>query len=208
MSSERPLLIFGAGGLALDVLDTARAAGRAVAGFVVDQPDQPEALAGLPVHQLDALPAAAARHEAVGGIGSPKRRPFIERAEARGVRFVALVHPSAVVPASVDLAPGVVIGAGGVVAAAAAIGRHVYVNRGAMIGHHTRIGAWCSIGPGANIAGHVAIGEETEVGIGAVIIDRIGIGARCFVGAGALVTHNFSDGQMILGSPARSIRRR
>lgn len=206
MSSERPLLIFGAGGLALDLLDLARAAGRRVAGFVVDLADQPATLAGLPVHHLDGLAGAAAAHDAMAAIGSPRRRPFIERAEEMGFRFITLVHPAAVVPGSVKVGSGVVIGAGALVAAAAMVGRHSFVNRGAMIGHHTAIGAWSTIGPGANIAGHAVIGEEAEIGMGAIVIDRIRIGTRCVVGAGALVNRDFADGQTIVGAPARAIR--
>lgn len=52
------------------------------------------------------------------------------------------------------------------------------------------------------------IGDESLIGIGAIVLNGAKIGKNCLVGAGALVTEGkeFSDGSMIIGSPARVVR--
>lgn len=53
------------------------------------------------------------------------------------------------------------------------------------------------------------VGAGSLVGIGAIVMNHARIGARCIVAAGALVTEGkiFADGTLILGSPARAVRR-
>ena len=52
------------------------------------------------------------------------------------------------------------------------------------------------------------VGDESLIGIGAVVLNGAVIGKNCLVGAGSLVTEGkvFSDGSMIVGSPARVVR--
>ena len=52
------------------------------------------------------------------------------------------------------------------------------------------------------------IGDESLIGIGAIVLNGALIGKNCLVGAGALVTEGkeFSDGSMIIGSPARVVK--
>lgn len=53
------------------------------------------------------------------------------------------------------------------------------------------------------------VGAGSLVGIGAIVMNHARIGARCIVAAGALVTEGktFADGTLILGSPAKAVRR-
>lgn len=63
---------------------------------------------------------------------------------------------------------------------------------------------------GHNVNMHsCVIGDGSLIGIGAVILDGVKIGKNCMVAAGALVTPNkeFSDGSMIMGSPAKAVRK-
>ena len=52
------------------------------------------------------------------------------------------------------------------------------------------------------------VGDESLIGIGAVVLNGARIGRHYLVGAGALVTEGkeFTDGSMILGSPAKAVR--
>ncbi len=53
------------------------------------------------------------------------------------------------------------------------------------------------------------IGDGSLIGIGAVVLNGAKIGKGCLVGAGSLVTEGkeFPDGSMILGSPAKEVKR-
>lgn len=74
----------------------------------------------------------------------------------------------------------------------------------------------CPVSIGKNVTiGHNAIihgctiGDNCLIGMGAIIMNHSKIGNNCIVGAGSLVTENktFPDNVLILGSPAKVIRK-
>ncbi len=203
---SKPVLVFGAGGLAADVVDiVARAWNLPVAGFVVNRepPQETRAPDAPPIFFWSEIRARADEFLSVNAMGRPTRRAFIEEAEKEGFVFRTLIDPSAQIFPSALVEPGCVIGAGCIVAAAARIRRHVFLNRGVLIGHHTRVEPFASIQAGARVGGHGLIEEESEIGIGATIIDRINIGARSFVAAGSVVVRDSAPDSKLLGNPAR-----
>ncbi|WP_294156286.1 gamma carbonic anhydrase family protein [uncultured Clostridium sp.] len=70
------------------------------------------------------------------------------------------------------------------------------------------IGDNCTIGHNAIIHG-CTIGDNTLIGMGAIILNGAKIGNNSIVAAGALVTQNkeFEDGMLILGNPAKAVRK-
>lgn len=74
-------------------------------------------------------------------------------------------------------------------------------------GYPVSIGNDVTIGHSAIIHG-CSIGDGSLIGMGAIIMNGASIGRNCIVGAGALITQNkhFSDGTLIMGSPAKVIR--
>lgn len=76
------------------------------------------------------------------------------------------------------------------------------------VGFPMSIGHGCTIGHRAMLHGCV-IGENTLIGMGAIILNGARIGANSIVGAGALVTEGkeFPDGSLIVGAPARVVRK-
>jgi carbonic anhydrase/acetyltransferase-like protein (isoleucine patch superfamily) len=70
------------------------------------------------------------------------------------------------------------------------------------------IGEDCTIGHNAILHG-CSIGAGSLIGMGAIVLNGARIGQGCLVGAGALVTEGkvFPDHCLIVGSPAKSIRR-
>ena len=70
------------------------------------------------------------------------------------------------------------------------------------------VGDGCTIGHGAIIHG-CKIGDNTLVGMGAIILNGAEIGNNTIVGAGSLITQNkkFEDGVLIVGNPAKVVRR-
>lgn len=70
------------------------------------------------------------------------------------------------------------------------------------------IGEGCTIGHRALLHG-CTIGDNSLIGMGAIILNGARIGSNCLVGAGALVTERkeFPDGSLIVGSPAKLVRK-
>jgi acetyltransferase EpsM len=210
LSLDKPLLILGTGSFAVEIADVAEEIpGVSVAGFVenMDRSRCAGALEGRPVYWIDDLGPLAGTHRVVCGLGTTHRSRFTEQAEALGCEFAILVHPSARVPASSSLGKGDILNAGVIIASHTELGAHVSVNRAATIGHHTRVGDFVTIGPGVNLAGNCRIGAATYIGIGATIIDGLTVGAHSVVGAGAVVTEDVPERVLVVGVPARIVKR-
>ena len=88
------------------------------------------------------------------------------------------------------------------------IGENTNVQDCVVMHNETHVGAGCTLGHGAVVHG-CTVGDNTLIGMGAIVLDGAKIGNDCLVGAGALVTGKMDapDGSMILGSPARVVRR-
>ena len=70
------------------------------------------------------------------------------------------------------------------------------------------VGTGVTVGHGAILHG-CTVGSGSLIGMGAIVLNGAKIGKDCIVGAGALVTggKEFEDGMLILGSPAKAIRK-
>jgi carbonic anhydrase/acetyltransferase-like protein (isoleucine patch superfamily) len=92
------------------------------------------------------------------------------------------------------------------------IGENSNVQDNAVI--HTDPGLPVVVGPdvtiGHNVILHSAmVGDHSLIGMGATLLNRAKIGSYCVVGAHALVAEGkeFPDGSLIVGAPARLVRK-
>lgn len=70
------------------------------------------------------------------------------------------------------------------------------------------VGNYVTVGHSA-VVHACRVGDETLVGMGATILDGAVVGNQCIIGANALVKQGYEipDGSMVLGSPARVVRK-
>ena len=70
------------------------------------------------------------------------------------------------------------------------------------------LGNYVSVGHAAVLHG-CEIGDNCLVGMNSTILNGVKIGKNCIVGAGAVVTEGkeFDDGSLILGVPAKAVRK-
>lgn len=204
------LVLYGIGSpIVGDVAESTRRAGtpillgiRNVAGPAFTGP-------GIPTCPADAIPAAHRDSPILVPLFTPGHRQGAMR-EAAGhglVRHAILVDPTTIAPGDLAIGPGSYVNAGCVFGAGSVLGVFAFVNRGSDIGHHARFGDFVSIGPGVSIAGGVTIGSGAVIGTGAVLLPGITIGANAVVGGGAVVTRDVPPECLVLGNPARVIRR-
>lgn len=72
----------------------------------------------------------------------------------------------------------------------------------------TQIGSRVSVGHMVILHG-CTVGDGTLIGMGTIVMDQANIPKNCLVGAGSLVTENskFEEGWLILGRPAKAVRK-
>lgn len=88
------------------------------------------------------------------------------------------------------------------------IGKHVIINTAVIVEHDCVVSDFCHISPNATLSGGVEVGEGSWVGVGAVIKDHVKIGKNVIVGAGAVVISDIPDDSIVVGNPAKIIKKR
>lgn len=206
----------GAGGHAAVVIEALRGAGGyEIAGLTDPRPGlRGSSLLGVPIlgddAELQRQYDRGVSHAFIGLGGASDTRPrrrLYELARGLGFEMVDVVHPSAVLSPSAGVGAGATLLANAVVNANAHLGRNVLVNSGAIVEHDCRIGDHVHIASGARLASGVVVGEGAHVGAGATVLQGRSIGAGAIVGAGAVVTRDVEAATVVVGVPARVLRR-
>jgi len=144
----------------------------------------------------------------LGSVGNIEPRlSLYEKARSLGYDIIPVIHPKSVVASSVVIGNGPTILAGAVINAAAKLGDNVIVNSGAIVEHDCVLGDHVHIATGAQLEGEVSVGIGSHIGIGASVREGIQVGANVIVGAGAVVVKDVPDGVVMVGVPARAIKR-
>ncbi len=87
------------------------------------------------------------------------------------------------------------------------IGEGTLLNRNVNVSHDVVIGKYCELAPSVNISGNCTIGNFCNFGTGAVVLPKITIGDNVIVGAGAVVTENIANNSLVVGVPAKVIKK-
>jgi maltose O-acetyltransferase len=92
-------------------------------------------------------------------------------------------------------------GLGGIV-----IGDDVSISAGAII-VSTMIDPVCFLQKKIHLSKKITVGNNVQIGAGAKILGGISIGNNVIVGAGSVVTKNIEDNVIVVGNPARILRK-
>ncbi|GGB83723.1 acetyl transferase [Knoellia flava TL1] len=210
------IVVVGGGGFGREVVAmiqelSARGAGVTVTGVVDDSPSREnrERLYRLGVPLLgpiDRVSSLGTELNIVVGVGSAcSRRQLVAKLTdlVPGVRFPALIHPTAWVGPDVTLEEGAIICAGARLSTQITVGRHVQIDQNATIGHDVTLGDYARVNPQGCVSGAVNIGSGATVGASATVLQGLSIGSDSIVGAGSVVTHDIGPGVSAYGVPAR-----
>jgi sugar O-acyltransferase (sialic acid O-acetyltransferase NeuD family) len=203
------ILIVGAGGFGREVLQWARHAwpehAKNIAGFLSADPTKLDGHAtNLPIvgspddfepQPTDGLLLA---------IGIPQvRRQVAEELEARGARFLTLIHPTAIVADTAEIGSGTVICPYAIVSDAVRLGRFVLLNYHASLGHDASTDDFAVLSPYASLGGGASVGEDGFLGLHASVAPRRHAGRGCHVTMNSAVMHDTEDDVMVFGVPGR-----
>jgi acetyltransferase EpsM len=139
-------------------------------------------------------------------IGEPVLR---ERAieELKEYKIFSYYHPSAVVSPYTKIGKGVTISPKTIIAGDAIIGDYNVLNFGSMVSHDCIINQNNIFSPGVKIMGNCKIGNNNFFGVDAKMIPATEVIDRNRIGANCVITKNFSSDHVLVGTPAKVIKK-
>jgi sugar O-acyltransferase (sialic acid O-acetyltransferase NeuD family) len=124
------------------------------------------------------------------------------------IAFPNLIHPSVSLHQdTVKMGIGNIVTAGVRFTCDIEIGNFNLFNLNSTIGHDVIIEDFCVINPGATVSGGVKIKNEVLIGTGANILQYNTLNTKSVVGAGAVVSKNVSENTVVVGVPAKPLKR-
>jgi len=218
MKAPLPIVILGAGGNSLGIIDAIAAANALspeappyrIEGILDDiDANQGKSVLGC---QVIGRIADAQRHRGcrfvngISSLASFRRIPEVVARTGLGrEQFETIVHPRATVAASADLGAGSIILAGSVICPEARVGDHVIILQNTTVNHHSAIGDYATLSAGITVLGYVEVGRNAFIGGGSSIVPNCRIGEGTVVGAGSVVTRDLAAGRVYAGNPAREL---
>mgnify|MGYP003390018306 CR=1 FL=1 len=143
------------------------------------------------------------------GIGKPAlREQFYRSFVLLGGEPRTVISPRATIGSfGNEIGLGSTIMCGTVITNDIRLGIGCLLNLNVTVGHDSSIGDFCELSPGVHVSGNVTLGEKCVLGTGAVVLPNISLGSNITVGAGAVVNRDFSDGETLVGIPAKPLQR-
>ena len=208
---EPRIIVFGAGGHAVSVLDALRASGINPAFILDDAPEKKGTqLLGTAVRgSAQELPPAELRECTilVAIAVNAARQRVVGSLTERVAGFAGVRHPTATISPFAMVDPTAQVMARVVVNAGARVEAHAVLNTGAIIEHDAHVGAFTHIGPGAVLAGAVVIEEGAFVAAGATVCPFVRLGRGSVLGAGGVALQDVPADWVAVGVPARKLRK-
>ena len=210
---EKPVIIFGAKGIAHPALEIFNSNHVVVYGFL----DEDEKIHGTEINTVSVLgnpeddgflKLIGQKTEAFVAEENPKYRKFLVELlnERRKVQPVNAIHQRTYISTDAIIGHGNFINANVNIGAGVEIGSHCIINSAAVIEHKATLGDFVQVGAGSVINSDVIIEEGAFIGSGATIVSGVTIGKNARVGAGSVVIATVGANETVFGNPAAKIK--
>lgn len=210
---EKPVIIFGAKGIAKAALEIFNSNGIVVYGFL----DDDESTHNSEINSITVLGSTddhgftkliGQKCEAFVATDDNKlRKEYVEYLlETRKVMPMNAVHQSAVISESFSIGHGNFVNAGAILSNDSKMGNHNVINSKAIIEQEVQIGDFVQVGAGTIINAKVKIENEVFIGSGVTIVAGVTIEKGARIGAGSVVVGDVKKGKTVFGNPAVEVK--
>ncbi len=213
MGSNRKIILLGAGGHCLSIIDTLLSSYQFEKIGIVDKDNYKngmDQIMGVPVLGGDEILSSLFQDGytdafiAVGSVGDYDiRKRLYQQIKEIGYHIPNIIDKTSTVSKFAILGEGIYIGKNAVVNAYANIQNMVILNTSCTIEHGCRIEPYAHVAPGSVICGNVQIGYGTHIGAGSVIKQGLQIGADTMVGVGSIVLADIGSQLVAYGNPCQ-----
>lgn len=209
---NKPVIIFGAKGIATAALEIFKSNNIVVYGFLDDDKETH----GLEIDDVSVL-GKTDDHGFLKLIGqkcdaflasdeNSLRKKWVKMLmDERKVMPMNAVHPSAEISGFASIGHGNFINTKVTIGASAKIGQHCILSSNSTIEHDVEIGDFVQVGAGSTINTGVIIEEGAFIGSGVTIVSGVTIGKNSRVGAGSVVVADVKAKETVFGNPAVSV---
>lgn len=216
-----PLLVLGAGGNSLSILEAVEETNRLSAtgplyelrGVLDDLPqNRGKQILGYPVLGTLSDAHKFADCKFMNGIGSPesyKKKPdVVARVGIPRERYETVVHPRAIISPHSKIGVGTAILANSVICAEVEISDHVIILQNTVVNHHSKIDDFATLSSGITLLGYTRVGRNAFVGGAAAVRPYITIGDGALVGMASVVVKDVPADIVVAGNPAKPLQPR
>ncbi|EPR65820.1 acetyltransferase [Cyclobacterium qasimii] len=211
---EKPIIIFGAKGIAHPALEIFNSHDIVVYGFLDDD---------ATLHQKEInnisilgkleddgfLKLIGSKCDAFVAVDDPKYRETLVKLlnKRRKVQPVNALHRLSYISTDAGIGHGNFINAKVTIGAGAEIGNHCILHTNATIEHQATLGDFVQVGAGAVINSNVAVENGVFIGSGVTVVSGVKIGKNARIGAGSVVIADVEENQTVFGNPAQVIKK-
>lgn len=216
MSNEnfkRPVLLLGAGGHALVLLDILQQLEFEIAGIIapLNKNEHPAFSQYKRLEQdSDVITFSVKDVWLVNGLGSlpsknkVRRNKLFNEMKQKGFVFLTLISPHATVSQYADLAEGVQVFAGSIIQAATKVGMNTIINTKVCVDHGCDIGIHNHLAPGVTLSGGVITEKGVHIGTGAAIAQGVRISEGSVIGCGAHLVRDIAQNSKVIPSKSKT----
>ena len=210
---EKPVIIFGAKGIAHPALEIFNSNEVMVYGFL----EEDESMHGTEINTVSVLgnpeddgflKLIGQKAEAFVAVDDMKYRKFLVELlnDRRKVQPINAIHNTAYISTDAVIGHGNFINAKVTIGTAAEIGQHCILHTGAIVDHKAKLGDFVQLGAGSIINAEVTVEEGAFIGSGVTVVSGVTIGKNARVGAGSVVISSVGANETVFGNPAAKIK--
>jgi acetyltransferase EpsM len=124
-------------------------------------------------------------------------------------RYATLIHPTAIIPRGFcKIGNGVLIAPLAQLSPDTTLEDNCMMLANSFLGHDSVMRKFAHIASNSVIGANVDVGRAVHIGTNATIIEKIRIGDFSLVGTGSVVLQDIEENSIVVGNPARLLRRK